>query len=58
MVAQRASCLIILHVWHQNPRAENGTAITSCKWRQKDPLHNVNLHTPPTALRTPDVQVS
>lgn len=25
---------------------------------QKDPLHNVNLHTPPTALRTPDVQVS
>lgn len=35
MVPQTASCLIILHVWHQNPLAENDTAIKSCKWGTK-----------------------
>lgn len=38
MVKQIASCLIILHVWHQNTCAENDTAIKSCKWRTKEPI--------------------
>lgn len=38
MVPQIASCLIILHVWHQKPHAENDTAIKSCKWGTKGPI--------------------